>query len=355
MTNRPILAAFLSIEGTSLSDAEKRLLARYNPLGITLFNRNLENAEQVKNLVAEIKELVRGDETLIALDSEGGRVNRLKAAGFPDYAFQQTLAETSDSEKIVKMHAALISRDMRAVGANLNFAPVLDVAHQGMTAALEGRVFSSDAQTVARLGNEMIKTYISEGICPCMKHLPGHGRAMTDPHLSLPVINEPLEALEPDFEPFHACRDCPAGMTAHILINAVDPKHPVTQSEKGIRELIRGRIGFEGFLISDAIDMKALHGNVVEKALGCWQAGCDAVCYCIANIKEMEALCANGQYLSDKSLTRLARILETTRHKKTNMLDFNEKDYYSATQQVKQISVAYDATETLHQMQKGEM
>lgn len=351
---RPILAAILSFEGTTLSDLEKRLLARYNPLGVTLFNRNLQNKQQMKRLISEIKEIVRGDQTIIAVDAEGGRVNRLAAAGFSSYAFQDTLARSSTPDKTVQSHARLIARDMFAAGANFNFAPVLDVAHPNMTAALEGRVFSSDPRQTAQLGQIMIKTYAASGICPCMKHLPGHGYAKTDPHLGLPVIDNPLSELEADFYPFEVCNFCPAGMTAHILIPEVDPFNPVTQSPKAIDCLIRGKIGFKGLLISDAIDMKALRGDITAKAWACWKAGCDAVCYCMGNISAMEALCREGKYLDDQGQTRLEKVLKVWQHNPRNVLDLEEKEYYSSIREVEQIHVAYDATETLQQMQKGE-
>lgn len=351
---RPILATMLSVEGTALTDSEKRLLERYNPLGVTLFDRNLQNAKQAKRLTDEIKNLVRGEQTLIAIDAEGGRVNRLQAAGFPNYAFQDTLARTPNPENITRLHAKLIACDMHAVGANLNYAPVLDLAHAKITSALCGRVFSKDEKQVATLGKIMIETYMANGVCPCMKHLPGHGRAETDPHLGLPVIKNSVLALASDFYPFEVCNFCPAGMTAHILIEEIDPKNPVTQSAKAIRELIRGRLGFEGLLISDAIDMKALKGNIQTRAKACWAAGCDVVCYCMGKTNELEALCKEGKYLDDKGFTRLAKVLRVLRQKHRNLLDSEEKEYYTNVQQIEEVSVAYDATETLQQMQKGE-
>ncbi len=347
------LAALLSVEGTVLSDREKRLFAHDKPLGVTLFNRNLENVTQLKKLITELKEVINGEDTIIAVDSEGGRVNRLKAAGFADYAFQKTLAQTSAPEKAVQLHAKLIARDMLSVGVNFNFAPVLDVEQPQTSKVLQGRIFSADEKQVATLSKIMIQTYQELGICPCMKHLPGHGRAVTDPHLGLPIIEASRIELERDFYPFRVCSACPAGMTAHILLKAIDDKNPISCSSKGIQQIIRQEIGFQGLLISDAIDMKALKGDVVTKSVACWNAGCDVVCYCMGKFDEMESLCQKGRPLSDEGLSRFENIKKVWHNKSANMLDLNEKEYYSMVQQVASVEVDYDATETLNQMQKG--
>lgn len=353
--HRPILAALLSVEGYFLTDAEKRLFEKNNPLGVTLFNRNLQTPEQISALVDDLKNCIGRDDIVVALDEEGGRVNRLKAAGFPDYAFPKNLAQTKD-DSIINLHARMIAADMRSIGANLNFAPVLDIEYRGMTEALKGRCFSDDKEAVVHDGKIMIDAYINAGICPCVKHMPGHGRAQSDPHWDLPVIHIDPQALEADLYPFRQLRDCPAGMTAHILLPYIDDKLPITLSPKGIKEIIRGRIGFDGLLISDAIDMKALSGTTGEKAAGCWHAGCDVVCYCFGRMDEMEDLCQHAQYLSDKGMERFEAVKAVWQNNNSvNVLDNERKRYYSVVNQVTEVQINYDATEVLHQMQiKGE-
>ena len=184
---KPILAAILSVSGTVLTDEEKRLFETFNPLGVALFKRNLCSKEQILTLTNEIKETIGREDVLIALDEEGGRVNRLLSAGFNKYASQSLLAKIG-KKNIVKAHAELISADMKSVGANLNFAPVLDLDYPDTTAALKSRTFSCLPQEVADYGKILWQTYKKNGICPCIKHLPGHGRAATDPHLHLPII-----------------------------------------------------------------------------------------------------------------------------------------------------------------------
>lgn len=351
---KPVLAAFLSVSGTSLSDAEKRLFEKYNPCGVSLFNRNLESADQAKTLVAQIKEAIGRDDVFIAADQEGGRVNRLAAAGFGDYASARTLGLIDDLE-LTRVHARLMAADMQSVGVNFNYAPVLDVIYPQTTAALLGRSFGSDAGKIVRHGQELIKAFSEVGICPCMKHLPGHGRAENDPHLGLPVIDASLSDLAQDFYPFEQLADCPSAMTAHIVLEQVDPKNPITLSFKGIKEIIRGRIGFDGLLISDALDMRALKGTIAEKATAAWRAGCDIVCYCGGNADEMEALCKGGVFLDLKPEQRYQtakRILQN--RKSIKILECQKKRYYSSIDPYGDNDINYDATEVLHQMLKGE-
>lgn len=351
---KPVLAAFLSVAGTSLTDDEKRLLEQANPLGITLFNRNLTSAVQTKALVQNIKECVGHDRILIAADQEGGRVNRLKSAGFPDYASQRTLGKINDPA-LTALHCRLIAADLRQAGINLNFAPVADIEYPHTTMALKGRCFGTDHKLVAEHTAVSVQTYLANGICPCLKHLPGHGHARNDPHLGLPVLNEPLKQLTPDFYPFQKSADCPAGMTAHIVIPEIDTDSPITLSAKGIREIIRGKIGFTGLLISDSIDMRALRGNTLEKAEAAWQAGCDAVCYCMGNIEENRALSAGGKRLSGQAAEKAERIFRIICAGKNIInLDHRRKEYYNLVCQFDDNDVNYDATEVLHQIQKGE-
>jgi len=351
---RPVLAALLSVNGPKLSDDEKRLFAQANPIGITLFNRNLVDPHQTAELIKEIKEAIGREDVIIAADQEGGRVNRLKAIGFSEYASAKVLGKTGSPE-IVKLHCRLIANDMRSIGANMNFAPVLDVEYPQTTAALKSRCYGGDERQIALLGKYACQEYINQGICPCIKHMPGHGRAASDPHLGLPVINGSPDELAKDFYPFQKLQNCPAGMTAHILLPQTDTQNPLTLSAKGIREIIRGRLGFKGFLISDAVEMGALKGTIPERAGAAWQAGCDAVCYCSGKIDEMYGLLAAGKFLDDASLERFEKIHRIVcKNKSVINLDNERKTYYSVVKQFAEEKINYDATEVLHQMEEGE-
>mgnify|MGYP003303592573 CR=1 FL=1 len=189
-----------------------------------------------------------------------------------------------------------------------------------------------DKEKITKHGKILCQTYINEGICPCMKHFPGHGKALNDPHAMTPVINCSLQELENDFYPFKNLNNMPAGMTAHIVLPQIDDKNPITISKKGIDYVIRGIIGFNGFLISDALEMHALKGNITDNAIAAWDAGCDAVCYCMGDAAIIESICVNGRYLNDTSLERFKTIKQIISNKKeTIVLDKEIKAYYSET------------------------
>lgn len=347
-------AAFLSCSGLELTDEEKRLFEKFNPAGITLFSRNIGNINQIIKLIKQIKE-ISGEDTLIAVDQEGGRVRRLKEPDFRSYVSQYQIGELprNEAKKMAELQAELISDDLKKLGIDINFAPVLDVLHDNTTDALRSRCFSSDAKVVSELGKISVNTYIKSGIIPCIKHLPGHGFAVSDPHLGLPEINKPLDELTEEFRPFRVCNFAPMGMTAHILLPIVDKKNPITQSRKGIKEIIREIIGFNGFLISDAIDMKALKGSVEEKASASLDAGCDCVCYCMGNIDEMKALSKHCRKLSDDALERLDKAKQILHNKLKGKINERAKKYSSMIYQVAAYEEKYDATEVLHQLQRG--
>ena len=199
----------------------------------------------------------------------------------------------------------------------------------------------------------MISAYLSNGVCPCIKHMPGHGRAETDPHLGLPVLNNALPELAKDFYPFTENNDCPAGMTAHIVVSAVDDRLPVTLSKKAIDYLIRGLINFNGLLISDAIDMKALNGSVGEKAAAVIAAGCDLVCYCGGKSEDLAMLAENCPQASDRTLERLQTVYEVIARPDKPLDTVLADRYYRAVGLVEEYDETYDATEVLNRMQKG--
>lgn len=356
---RPILAAMLSVAGTKLSDNEKRILERANPLGITIFGRNIENKRQLQNLTKEMKTVIGRDDVLIAIDQEGGRIRRLAEPEFRAYAAQAELGlieakfGAPTAEKTIRSHAALISKDLHETGINLNYAPVLDIVYPETSPVLKSRCFGSDEKKTASYGSMMIDEYQKAGICPCIKHMPGHGRAAVDPHLSLPVLNFSLNDLQKDFYPFIQNRHAAAGMTAHILLPEIDDKLPVTQSFKAIDKLIRGIIGFDGFLISDSIDMHALKGTPAEKSNLSLDAGCDAVCYCMGNEKDLFELAETKRFLTDKSMIRFAKIKNIIKNGvRNNECEKMVSDYQQVIGKIEKYDDNYDATEILHKMKE---
>ncbi len=353
---RPILAALLSLSGPELKDDEKHLLSEANPIGISLFKRNISSPQQLKNLITDIKSIIGRDDVIIAIDQEGGRVRRLSEPDYPPYAGQQTLgrlyheASPAAAQKACFLHASLISQDLKGLGINLNYAPSLDLIHPDTTPALSSRCLSEDSHIIGELGRIMVDTYITQGIIPCIKHLPGHGQATTDPHLGLPIINKPLSELADDFRPFIDLNDSPCGMTAHIVLSALDTNHPITQSPIGIN-FIRQELGFKGFLISDAIDMHALKGTISDKAEQSLRAGCDCVCYCGGNIAEMQELVAGKHYLEADSLSRFAAMTQIL-HNQSSPISLNYADYAQLVGTITPYQETYDATEVLFKMSR---
>lgn len=358
---KPILAAMLSCSGLKLSDEEKHLFAKTNPLGISLFGRNINTPEQLKQLVKEIKECIGRDDILIGIDQEGGRVRRLAEPYYRTYASQYRLGQIARrfglkiGQQTAASHAALIAHDLQSLGINWNYAPVIDVCHRDTSEVLRSRTFGSDRKIIAALGQEMVETYVKYGICPCIKHLPGLGSSTTDPHLQIPVIDKPLSKLRTDFVPFKSLSTCPAGMTAHILLPEIDDKFPLTQSAKGINQIIRGELGFDGFLISDAIEMHALQGCLSERVRSALDAGCDCICYCGGEISALKEVTAAAQNLRDKSIFRFEKLQKIIH----NNISFEALEQLAAAyeQQIGQVAEyqeTYDATETLHLMQNKE-
>lgn len=350
--DRPILAAMLSVEGKRLTDQEKYLLSKSNPLGITLFNRNIGSKIELKDLVKDIKATISRDDVLIAVDQEGGRIRRLAEPDFRSYASQSAIGSLDDfsASRASFLHAYLISQDLKEIGVNWNYAPCLDVSFSDTTIALKSRCFSNDEKKVAKLGKIMIEEYINQGICPCIKHMPGHGRAIVDPHLNLPHLDFSLKEMEKDFYPFQQVATiAPAGMTAHIVISEIDDQLPITQSKKCIDKLIRGIIGFDGLLISDAIDMHALKGSIGEKARLSLDAGCDVVCYCLGMANELEEVIKNTHIMTDKAMQRFSKIVSII--KKSN-LELLEQDYNILTGKAERYNDNYDATEVLNKMKQ---
>jgi beta-N-acetylhexosaminidase len=345
-----ILPAFLSCQSTRLNDDEKRLFERYNPLGVCLFSKfcaNIENPQQVRLLIKDIKEAVGRDNVLIATDQEGGRVRRLTEPEFTPLAPQRDIT----SAEAAQMHAYLAAHDLKNCGINVNFAPVLDTLYEHTSAALKDRCFTNN---IAELAKAMVDEYIKQGVCPCIKHLPGHGRGQADPHLELPVINETLDEMQADFAPFRALNNAPMGMVAHIVLTAADSQNAASVSPKVIKEIIRGQIGFDGLLVSDAVMMQALHGTIGERAKATVAAGCDVVCLGNADFAANVNLCESGIKLSDKAAQRLERIWQiTARQGDFSQYEHIKNKYCTILKNIISYNYQYDATEVLNRLRKA--
>jgi beta-N-acetylhexosaminidase len=297
-------AAIIGLSGPILTAEEAGLLREFPPLGIILFARNIESPEQLSALTTAIREIL-GAETPILVDQEGGRVARLKPPHWP--AFPPAATFENGPDQACFDHFAAIGAVCAGAGFDVDCAPVLDLRLPEQHGIIGDRAYSADPAEVARLGAATIRGLQSAGVIPVIKHIPGHGRALADSHLELPRVTARAETLAADIAPFRALAGLGAwAMTAHILYEAWDATLPATLSPTIIRNVIRGEIGFDGFLISDDLAMKALSGTPPELALRAIAAGCDAVLHCTGDIEENAALLPVCPPLTPAALARLA-------------------------------------------------
>jgi beta-N-acetylhexosaminidase len=310
------LASVFSVAGPTLSPSEKSLFSAAQPFGFILFGRNIETETQVKKLCDQLRSCV-GWDCPILIDQEGGRVARMKPPHWDEYlaaqayglACAQNPAEGKD--RLRKDMIDMAKMLMRA-GVDVNCAPVLDVVQANTTDAVASRCYSADPHSVFECADIVAQAFLSQGVTPVIKHLPGHGRAILDSHYHLPVIEDSLDILRnTDFEPFSKMSKAPYaaslwGMVAHILYPALDPDYPSSLSSIVIDQVIRRDIGFQGLLLTDDLDMKALdkYGSIADRADKSLQAGCDLALYCWADLKVMESLAARLPPLSQKGWER---------------------------------------------------
>lgn len=265
----------IGIAGTVLHESERDLLRRHRPRGVILFARNIQDRKQL----AELTDAIRAELPpygVIMLDQEGGRVARLKPPHWPALPAAASLK----TEEAAYAHGEALGTMARRAGIDVITAPVLDLAFPGASNVIGDRALSHDPTIVARLGGQIAEGIRLQGVVPVMKHMPGHGRAMVDSHFALPRVDASVQELEADIHPFRVNHRIAWGMTAHILFTALDPERPATLSPIIIDQVIRGRIGFNGLLLSDDLAMEALQGSPAERAVAALAAGCDIALYC---------------------------------------------------------------------------
>jgi len=314
-------AAIFGCSGQLLTEQERAFFAQTNPFGFILFARNVDNPDQVRSLVGQLRDSVGRADAPVLIDQEGGRVQRLRPPHWrsapPGAVFAELAARDADSAvRALRLNYRLIGAELADLGIDVDCAPVLDVPVSGAHDVIGDRAFGKTAERVAELGRAVCDGLLDQGVLPVIKHIPGHGRAMVDSHLSLPVVDACRAELEAqDFAPFAALRDQPWAMTAHVVYTAIDARAPATTSAKVIGEIIRGLIGFEGLLISDDLSMKALGGSFGDRTKACLEAGCDVVLHCNGQMEEMAAIAAELTPLTDNARERVAQGQRMKRHR----------------------------------------
>ena len=314
------MRAFIcGLAGPKLSDKERHFLGDQQPWGVVLFARNLRNTNQIKALTADNRATLDRERVPILIDQEGGRVQRICPPLCRAYPAARTYGNLYRRDPVLGVEAArlgakLIGLDLGNFGITVNCMPVLDIPTEGSDAAIGDRAYGNDADTVLTLGGAAADGLMAAGVMPVMKHLPGHGRAKVDSHKKLPIIETALARLEEtDFMPFRLwARRIPAGMTAHVVLTAVDDERPATLSDRVIGGIIRRRFGFDGLLMTDDISMDALNGPVSERAEKAIRAGCDLVLHCNGDADEMAAVAAAVPELAGDALRRAEAAFDST-------------------------------------------
>jgi beta-N-acetylhexosaminidase len=277
--------AIVGFDGHTIPDQVRTLAREFDLGGVIFFARNVATPEQVADLSRESQSLAAEIPLWVSVDQEGGRVARLKRP-FTEWPPMITLGRAGPgAEALTARFARALAAELHAVGISMDYTPVLDVLTNPKNPVIGDRALADRAEDVARLGAVIIRTLQGEGIAACGKHFPGHGDTSTDSHFELPLLDHPPDRLEAvELVPFKAAiaADVASIMTAHILIPSLDPEHPGTLSQTIVDGLLKRRLGFQGLVLSDDLEMKAISGRYghSDATIRAIAAGCDAVLMC---------------------------------------------------------------------------
>jgi beta-N-acetylhexosaminidase len=306
-------AAIYGLEGERLSADERAFFRDADPAGYILFARNCVDRAQLRALTDELRALSGRGNVPILIDQEGGRVARMKPPEWPAFPAAGRFAALYERAPMSAIEAAranahAIALILSEAGINVDCLPVLDVRQEGASEIVGDRSLGAEPMQVAALGRATLDGLAAGGVVGVVKHMPGHGRARVDSHKELPVVDASDEALAVDLEPFATLNGAPMGMVAHIVFTAWDER-PSSQSPIVIHDIIRGKIGFDGFLMTDDIGMEALSGGFGERARRALDAGCDAVLHCSGAMEEMVAVASEAGMLGETARERLDRAM----------------------------------------------
>ncbi len=302
------------LAGETVSADERALFAACDPAGYILFGRNIRDAAQVRALTDDLRAIAGREDLFIMIDQEGGRVRRMKPPLWPDFptgAAFDALYERAPSSAIeaARSNGRALAAILTDAGISVNAAPVLDVRQAGASDVIGDRALGAEPMRVAALGRATLDGLRAGGVLGVVKHIPGHGRALVDSHAALPVVTASRDELEWDFAPFRLLDKAPAAMTAHIVYTALDTERPASLSPTVIGDVIRGDIGFDGLLLSDDLDMKALNGPADELAEAVVAAGCDLALNCWGRMDEMTAIAARLPEMGEAARERLDKAM----------------------------------------------
>ena len=292
----PSSRVIFGCHGLELTPAEIQLFKQVKPWGFILFSRNIESPTQLSQLVASMKNTVERNDVPILIDQEGGRVSRLPETFWrlppsPTLFAKMYLQEPKNALRAMYLNYRLIGHDLKTLGINVNCAPMVDVAKPNASPIVTERAYGDNAESVIALAHQVVEGLKHAGVAPVVKHVPGHGRATSDSHHVLPRVSATAEELRAsDFQPFQAFNQESMFMSAHIVYEDIDANAAATLSPKVINEVIRGDMGFQGLLMSDDVNMKALSGSIQDRVTGALEAGCDIALHCNGEFEEMQEI-----------------------------------------------------------------
>jgi len=284
---------WIGFQGTTLGEPLRTLLDRVRPAAIILFARNIENAEQVRSLIDGVNGILRVP-PFVALDQEGGRVNRLKPILGPVPA-SLDLAARRDAAAAVRRQAGAMAAALRTLGFNVNLAPVLDLSDRDTQNGIGDRAFGADPRVVCSLARAFLEAHLKAGVLPVGKHFPGLGSAQGDTHLTLPVIAKSRARLyDEDLLPYRRLRRLlPIVMTGHAFYPALQGRRrgPATLSRAVVEDLLRRRLRYRGIIVTDDLEMGAVEQRqgAAAQALAAFSAGNDGLMFCGSEEKIREA------------------------------------------------------------------
>ncbi len=316
MTLGPVM---LDVAGLELTPADRRLLTEPAVGGVILFARNYDSPEQLAALCADIRAL-RQPELLIAVDQEGGRVQRFRDP-LTILPAQRAFGRLYDQDRsraraLLRDAAWLLGSEVGALGVDFSFAPVVDL-DRGLSEVIGDRALHTEPAIVAELAVEVMRGLRDAGVAAVAKHFPGHGGVVADSHTDLPVDRREWAELIDDMTPFQRLIDegLPAVMTAHVIYAACHPDI-ATLSRWWLTDVLRSRLGFQAAIFSDDLSMQAARqlGTPVELARQALAAGCDMVLICNQRRAAEDVVRALGQAASAPSHARLARLRRSSRH-----------------------------------------
>ena len=307
-------AAIYGLSGPVLTRDERDFFRDCDPAGYILFRRNCVDPEQLLALTDSLRDLSGRSDLPVLIDQEGGRVARLRAPHWPEFPAAWSFSELYRTAPISAIEATManaraLALMLRQCGINVDCLPLLDVRQEGADDIIGDRALGAEPMQVAALGRGVLDGLSSAGVVGVVKHIPGHGRALVDSHKELPIVEASDDDLQMDLEPFRTLSWAPMAMVAHVVYTAWDPDHPASQSASVISDIIRGRIGFDGFLMSDDSNMNALSGTQAERAAACVAAGCDVALPCNGVLSDNIEIAAVLPELTGKGAERLRQAM----------------------------------------------